>query len=348
MSIINIRSKPENNPIFGGQPGGVFLRTDNVQYPVFRNLYEAAFGKFWTVKMIDFTKDSLGFAALPTNAQRIFKLNNGYQALMDSGVVNIYNLLLTHVTNPELAIIYGYIAQNESIHAMSYSEGLLEMFGAQATNVIDVVYSDPVVRTRLQSEVDYAEALLANTTNMSIFKVVTAAYLLEHIKFPFSFFVTFSINKAYNNAINGFSMLLKKIAEDELDIHVPTNAAVLKIMLREQLVDPELGRQFIIDEASRVLTSELEWNKYLQLDGSLPGLTPSICEEFIKYQHNKALRDVGIDVATIKPNDTVKWFNDYRDIANQAVAQQEQKSNSYQKGVLRNDLHKFTTGGFNA
>lgn len=345
--ILNIDAKPASNPIFGGSIGGVFLRTDNVQYPIFRNLYEAAFGKFWTVKMIDFSKDSIGFSTISPVAQRMFKLNNGYQALMDSGVVNVYNLLLTHVTNPELAILYSYISQNESIHAMSYSEGLLEMFGAQATEVIDIVYLDPIVRTRLTSEVNYSEELCNNVTSEAIFKLVVATYLLEHIKFPFSFFVTFSINKAYKGAINGFSMLLKKIAEDELDIHVPTNANVIKIMIREGLVDRDWATDFITNEAQQVLTSELAWNQYLQQEGSIPGYTLSIGEEFIIYQHNKALRDLGFDIAAIKPNDTVKWFNEYRNIANQVVAQQEQKSNSYQKGVLRNDLHKFSTGGFN-
>ena len=62
------------------------------------------------------------------------------------------------------------------------------------------------------------------------------------------------------------------------------------------------------------------------------------CEE---YQVNKAQRGVGIDIAPIKPNDTITWFNHYRDIGNQVVAQQEIKSNQYQKGVIKNDLARF-------
>ena len=141
-NILNIATKPISNPIFGGQEGGVFLRTDKVEYPIYKNLYEAAFGKFWTVKMIDFSADAQGFTTLPEVAQRMFKLNNGYQSLMDSGVVNIYNQLAMCTTNPELAMIYQYIAQNESIHATSYSEGLIEMFGDKAEEVIDTEKSD--------------------------------------------------------------------------------------------------------------------------------------------------------------------------------------------------------------
>ena len=293
--------------------------------------------------MIDFSGDALGFKTLPDVAQRMFKLNNGYQSLMDSGVVNIYNDLTMCCTNPELAMIYQYIAQNESIHALSYSTGLVEMFGDKATEVIDIVYTDPVIKTRLTSEIDYAEKLDRNDME-SIFKVVVAAYLLEHIKFPFSFFVTFRINNAYSNAINGFSMLLKKIAEDEMDVHYPTNGNVIKVMMAENMVDPIWAEQFIRDEVTRITSEEFVWNKYLLEDGSIPGYNQAIGEAFIEYQANKALRDCGIDVTPIKPNDTITWFNHYRDINNQVVAQQEMKSNQYQKGVLKNDLDRFTNG----
>lgn len=290
--------------------------------------------------MIDFSGDALGFTTMPEIPQRMFKLNNGYQAVMDSGVVNIYNDLAMCTTNPELAMIYQYIAQNETIHAMSYSTGLIEMFGDKATEVIDIVYTDPIIKTRLTSEVDYAEQLDCNDMQ-SIFKVVTAAYLLEHIKFPFSFFVTFRINNAYNNAINGFAMLLKKIAEDEMEIHYPTNANVIKDMIRTGLVDKEWALDFVTQEAHKIQSQEFKWNKYLLQDGSIPGYNEAIGEAFIAYQTNKALRDVGVDVEAIKPNDTITWFNHYRDINNQVVAQQEMKSNQYQKGVLKNDLDRF-------
>ena len=45
-NILNISEKPTSNPLFGGLSGGVFLRTDKVQYPVFKHLYEAGYAKF--------------------------------------------------------------------------------------------------------------------------------------------------------------------------------------------------------------------------------------------------------------------------------------------------------------
>jgi ribonucleotide reductase beta subunit family protein with ferritin-like domain len=290
--------------------------------------------------MIDFSGDAKGFVTMPSNAQRMFKLNNGYQSLADSEVTNIYNKLVMVVTNPELAILYQYIAQNESIHAISYSEGVIEMFGDKAKEVIDIVESDPIVKARLDAEVDYANRITRDDMK-SIFMAILATYVLEHVKFPFSFFVTFRINNAYSNAVNGFAMLLKKIAEDEMEVHYPSNANVIKIMISSGLVDKTWAEAMINSEIDKAITSEYGWNKYLQSEGPIPGYNEAIGEAFIDYQANKARRTVGIKIDPIKPNDTVTWFNHYRDIKNQVVAQQEMKSNQYQKGVLKNDLSRF-------
>jgi ribonucleotide reductase beta subunit family protein with ferritin-like domain len=113
-------------------------------------------------------------------------------------------------------------------------------------------------------------------------------------------------------------------------------------MLAEGLVDKEWGEKFIRDEVASIVEKEYEWNDYLLLEGSIPGYITQIGQEFITYQAEKALVDCGLKVSNrVKPNDTIIWFNHYRNIDNQVVAQQEQKSNQYQKGVIKNDLGKF-------
>jgi ribonucleotide reductase beta subunit family protein with ferritin-like domain len=114
-------------------------------------------------------------------------------------------------------------------------------------------------------------------------------------------------------------------------------------MMKEGLVNREWAEHFIREEVTRITSEEFTWNEYLLEEGSIPGYNKAIGEAFIEYQANKALRDCGIDVVAIKPNDTITWFNHYRDISNQVVAQQEMKGNSYQKGVLKNDLARFTS-----
>lgn len=256
---------------------------------------------------------------------------------MDSGVVGIYNHLALLTNSNDVALSYQQIAFMETIHATSYSSGLVEMFGADASDIIDIVYTDPVVRTRLSSEIDYTDDVIANPSIENIFKAVVATYLLEYIKFPFSFFVTLTLNKAYGNAINGFSQLISRIAEDELSIHVPTNKYIINHMLEYYNLD----KQIIIDMADEILEQELNWNKYLLQDGTIPGYNEQIGEYFIRYYHNKALANVGCADRELKPNDTIDWFNHVRNPNNKQVSQQEAASTQYQKGVIKDDLGKF-------
>lgn len=315
--------------------GGTFLRTDNVEHRVLKDLWEKSNALFWTVNMIDFTKDSLQH--MNSIGDRMFKLNNGYQSLMDSGVTGLYNNLALLTTNTETALSYQQIAFMESIHATSYSDGLVQMFGHKATEVIDTVYTDKVVRTRLESEIDYSDQMIINPTEHNIALAITSVYALEAIKFPFSFFVTLTLNKAFNNCINGFAQLISRIALDELDVHVPTNKYVLKQLIKQGVIT--------LDEIASVLYSvleqELKWNEYLQKDGPVIGYNKQIGEEFIRYKHNKALRDLGMDLPKIKPNDTIQWFNHVRMPDNKQVSQQEMKSSQYQKGVMKDDLYRL-------
>ncbi len=332
MKHIITLNKQSGSSLFGESDGGVFLRTDNIQHRVLKDLWDKSNALFWTVNMVDFSKDSI--ENIPEIGKRMFKLNNGYQSLMDSGVVGIYNHLALRTTSNEVALSYQQIAFMETIHATSYSDGLLQMFGEKATDIIDVVYTDNVVQNRLTSEIDYSDKLILEPNSHNIALSIAATYLLESIKFPFSFFVTFSINKAYDNCINGFSQLISRIATDELEIHVPTNSYVLKKLLKEKAITKEE----ISYMADTILNQELGWNLYLQKDGPIPGYNQKIGEEFIRYMHNKTLRDLGIKIDIIKPNNTVQWFNHVRNPDNKQVSQQEQKSTQYQKGVMKDDL----------
>ena len=224
MQVLTLDTPPESTwKLFYGDTGN-FLRIDQVDYPVFKRLYEIGYGSFWTWKKFDFTRDRQGWEQIDEVGRRMFLLNNGYQAAMDSGVVGIYSFISTITTNTELALLYSYINQNESIHAASYSYGLTQMFGIDAKPMIDVVYTDPVIKQRLENEIDYSSAFVQSniieqrtddTAKLDLVRTIVAAYMLEHIKFPFSFLVTWSVNKAYNKALETFSLLLTEIAHDK-------------------------------------------------------------------------------------------------------------------------------------
>jgi ribonucleoside-diphosphate reductase beta chain len=269
---------------------------------------------------------------------------------MDSGVVNIYNYLALIATNSELKLGYQYIAQNESIHAASYSYGLSQMFGSQAPEKINIVYEDEFIQGRMDDEIDYSDELFDIVIKQGrddieaksiIFKAIFATYALEHIKFPFSFYSTWNLNRVHNNAVQGFSMLLKLIAQDELDFHVPMNKNVLKILKKEitqgfkEVWDEEFAYTYI----KKVAEAEKKWSNYLLIEGELPGFNKRINNNFIEYFANKTLTDLGLNkIYKANKTDAIDWYNDYRKINNQNAALQEISNVSYNKGVVKDDI----------
>jgi ribonucleoside-diphosphate reductase beta chain len=348
--IINTENIPQQTyKLFFGDTEGM-LRIDKTDYPVLMNTFKKGFSDAWAWTVVDFQRDILGWNKLDEVAQRIFLLNNSYQTVMDSGVVGIYNYLAMLTTNTELKLGYQYIAQNESVHAASYSYGLSQMFGNEAEEKVNIVYEDEFIKQRMDDEVDFSDELFQaciiekrddNEAKSLIFKAIVATYVLEHIKFPFSFFSTWSLNRLYDNGVNGFSNLLKLIAQDELDFHVPMNKNVLKILSKEkrQGFQEVFDTEFIYEYVRKVTSAEKKWSNYLLKNGELAGYNKNINNTFIEYFADKTLTDIGLEpIFNTKKNDTIDWFNEYRKIKNQNTSLQETSNTSYNKGVIQNDI----------
>lgn len=354
MPIIDVTSPPTGQEkIFLGDFGNL-IRVDSVSHVIAKNLKELSEGNVWFPKEINFNKDILGWEQLPPVARRMFQLNIAYQTVADSGVTNGYLTVLPKVLSSSIwLLVYIRIGAEEAIHAESYSYALSAMFGDKASEIIDIVYSDPIISTRLANEVDAFTALDAAITNgvtgddmkKTILSTLANAYLLEHTKFPSSFLVTWSINEAYNSGIQGISRMLKLIANDELAFHVPTNSNVLNILRRHE--DQGFKHLFTsgwFDEmfttlSRTVYTSEREWHAHLLAEGPIKGYNDEIADHFLQYQLTQAATKLKVpSMYNVEPNDTTRWFDTYRDINKQNVAGQEGENASYQKGILVNDL----------
>jgi ribonucleoside-diphosphate reductase beta chain len=348
--IICLNEVPKETwKLFYGDTGRM-IRVDQTDHPVIMNTFKKGFSDVWAWTVVDFKSDILGWEKIESIGQRIFLLNNGYQTVMDSGVVGIYNYLALIATNTELKLAYQYVAQNESIHAASYSYGLSQMFGSQAEEKINIVYEDEYIQQRMNDEIDFSDDLFNvvikeqrsdEEARSIIFRAIFATYALEHIKFPFSFYSTWNLNRVYGNAIQGFSMLLKLIAQDELNTHVSLNKNVLKILKREkkQGFSKVWDEDFAYNYVKRVAEAEKKWSDYLLEEGEIPGFNKNINNNFIEYFADKTLTDLGLDpIYSSEKSDAIHWFNEYRKINNQNSALQEISNVSYNKGVVRNDI----------
>lgn len=357
--ILDLTTIPKNNDIIFLGDFGRYIRVDHISHDVANRLKAQSEGNTWFTKELDFENDKTKFETIPEIAQNIFNKNISYQNAMDSGVTNGFGTVLAPIVTTSIwALLYQRIAGEEAIHAESYSYALNQVFGSNAGKILDLVYTDEKIKTRLQSEIDEFKEVRELVINQNrsdievrkaILTMLIRIYFLEGVKFPGSFFISWNINKVYENAIQGISRLLKLIAHDELTIHVPTGMNVMNILRRED----KQGFKELFDsgwfdaEAKRIaeetVNSEIEWNKYLLSDGDIPGYNINIITNFLKYFANLRLKNIKVQeiysMEEAKHNDTIDWFENYRDLNKQNTMLQEASNTSYIKGGLKNDLN---------
>jgi len=232
------------------------------------------------------------------------------------------------------------------------------MFKHEAEQKLNIVYTDPYIKKRLAQEVDDSEEFVQYVVNHGhrdirakelLLKVIVDAIIIESLKFPFSFFTTFSINNSYDNAINGFSMLLKMIARDELEGHVLGNSYVLKQLKKDPKQDFQEAYGNLLPYFTKLMDDaeqqEKDWADYLLQDGAFANFNREICHSFIEYRADLTRDHIGIPSSTKsrdkirhRHEDFVTWFNKYRNIGDQETSLQEMSNNQYEKGTMENDL----------
>jgi len=273
-----------------------------------------------------------------------------------------YNGNIVGVEVPSTFIVVRFSGKYIAItgNSLSYSNGLFQVFGEKVAEMLDYVYEDKILQRRTEKEIETANKFIDlvikqnredDEAKLALIELLLRTYFLEGVKFPFSFFVTWTINKACGNCIQGFSQALKLIAWDEMTVHTTTGQNLIKILLSDKNQGFYHLRDKIIDMlykmAKETVELEFEWNEYLLKDGNIPGYTKLIGEHFIKYWTDFRLKVIGLNpIFNEEKSDIIDWFNDYRNLNKTQVALQEADNTNYQKGTLKNDLNKFDTFKF--
>jgi len=348
---ICLDSKPTNyNKLFFGDSGN-YIRIDTIPYDVFKKLSENSESNVWFTNEIDYSRDKKGHADLSEIEKRMFHLNILYQNILDSLVPNIFSALSEIASDTYLSYLYSRINTEENIHAMTYSTGLMQVFGSEATKMLDEVYVDEVLQNRANNDIKTSIDLIDNINRgmvddqlkKSLIVSLIRTYFLEGVRFPASFFVTWTINKNNNNAIQGFSQALKLILWDELTVHTSAGQNILKILFRDEDQGFMHLKPFFEEQvqkiAKEVYHSELEWAEYLLKDGEITGYNKNIADHFIKYMIDFRLEAIGQEsIFREDKSDIIDWFNNYRNLNKTQNALQESDNTNYQKGGLQNDL----------
>jgi len=354
--MINIKSKPtQNKELFFGETDGV-SRLDLTYDSSFKKLAEVDESNMWFLNIVSCSQDR--WHEFPPEALSKFQKNLAYQTVLDSLVPDVFSYLSEISNDYYLGYLYKRIATMEEIHAGSYSAGVDQAFGAQATEFLDIIYTDPKIAERVEVELDIAGRFIAavkagwedtEENHKLLLETLIGVFLLEGIKFPFSFYTSWSLNKAYNNCAQGFSQLLIKLSVDEMTVHTTTGSTIMKKLSRspkfKYLFDSGWFEETFRALLAETMRREIEWTKYLLEDGETPGFNFEIAEHFLQYWADFRLKEVKLEpVYNVQKNDIEIWFDEYRNPNGKQSALQEIDNVSYQLGQMQDDLWKFDKG----
>lgn len=368
VKVFNVAKMDYNVPeiILGADPG--LLDSIHTHHPKAWSLYKTLKKLDWDELEFPFGQCAVEFSD-PKRASLTDKMIKtlAWQWEADSVASrSIVGVLANVVTDSRIWTGYVRINDNENVHALTYSEivrqglpdtdpqtivkQLMEVEEAQRR----MVAVANVFQTAHKMSHDYANGYIPNDQVLynAIFMYLVALFFLERIQFMGSFAITFAIGKSGNFQI--ISDAVRKIAQDEFEIHAEYGKEVLKAMLRTErgaLAYQQCFEQ-IVDLGVEILDTETGFVQWMFEDGTeLVGATPGKLISWNQFNCNFAFTFLGVRDAIMERHaETYKatfgvdlvmgstnplpWMQEYIDIAAVQGSAQEQDQPNYQVNLL--------------
>lgn len=266
---------------------------------------------------------------------------------------SILPLFAPFITNSELTALMTEWSAMEIIHALTYSEILRQCVPDTRRAINEVIKNEEVLgrSEKIISTFDelaeagakYNLGLRKATPALrrTIFKGLTALYILERVQFMSSFASIFGF--AETGKCIGIAKLVQLIMRDEL-AHAKFSSKIIGVLRKNsvwekdyQKVKPELER--LLDE---VMQREFHWNKYLFTEGRrLLGLNEVLLNDWVQYCAWELAQDLELEYKYDRIEEIpIRWMDNWLDFDKTQNANQEADNTSYRMNSVRQDVQE--------
>ena len=356
----------QTQSMFLGQDLGLF-DTIHRRFPQIWDTYKEQRNLDWTESEFGFDKAQIAFETVaPAITDRLLA-TLAWQWEGDSSAARaIPSVMNNFISCAELQAAWGRIADNENLHAATYSE-IVRLGIPNPEVVFKHVLENMEAMKRLGAvgramhnsytrSHQYALGLVPNdqeTYNQALMFVV-ALLLLERVQFVASFAVTFAIgNIPEAQAFMPIITAVQRICQDELEIHVTLDKQVLANEFQT-----ERGKRFLAECWEEILVlirevvdSELEWARWLLVEDSRPlagsdgnnQLTFEDLRDWIYLAAQDVYAQFGYNSEYPIPEKVhvLSWIKEFLDISKTQYSPQEQQAPAYKTNLkLRDDAGK--------
>ena len=341
------------NPMFFGKDLGVY-REDQLKYPVLLELAEIQRGLTWQPQDTNLTQDKVDYEIKLDFIQRfIYDENLKYQTTLDTVQARAINLVLApHVSLPEVESFMLWWAAFEDLHSTSYQYMLKQVY-ANPTPIIDDIYENISINSRMDTMVTYYDKLL-NTTDekreKNLLMLLYSINALEAIRFYVSFVCTFAFDRA--NLMRGSSKIVGYIARDE-SVHYKAVTFIIN-----QLQNGNEGKKWraLCEETkqdavaifNQVLSEEMDWIDHLFKYGEPDFLSKELLQEKLKWYTAKTMKNLSLPIEFDYPKQNpMRWVEDtYLNFSSVQNANQDQNSIAYMSDITIDNLNEDKLAAF--
>lgn len=351
-ATFNFHQDYTNTSLFCGGPSGLF-DTVNKKYPEIWAIYKQ-------MKALDWDENETSFAPCMSDFEKCDKSTYdmmiktlAWQWEGDSAASRLAAIVAPFISSSELWAAWQRVSDNEVIHSATYSEIVRSSFKDPSVIVNEILAVDESLkrldvvagimhRTSVASH-QYALGMISDEEAYeAIFLFTVALLCLERIQFISSFAVTFAI--CDTGIFEPIGTMVQKIAQDELEVHVELDKAILRNELKTDrgIKCFERNKEVITQIIDEVVSSEMQWVDYLFSEGrSIVGLNADLLKQWACFNakdvyHFLKVNPVNDQIQLPKSN-PLPFMEDWLNISKKQPSPQEQDVTQYKVNLMVRD-----------
>lgn len=273
--------------IFGGTPSG-FVDFNRSRYRWDSNIYDLMNANTWFPSEVNTITEKKNFNLLTPNEQSIYKMTFAQLSFNDSAQEEYLSDFRQLANNRLVKSVISLQIMQEVNHSKSYAV-LLDACG-NSDEVFNLYkYDDALNRKNQQISEQFARHIDGSSVDKMLLSAM-ASVNLEGIYFLLGFGYIYLLG----DKVPGARDMIKFIARDELNTHLPLFTNIYKTIRKEnKILTSTIDTSYqMIEEAVNI---ELDYGKYLLNQFPIMGVTPELMEDTVCNYANDRLKKIGLD-----------------------------------------------------
>jgi len=342
----------KNTPLFLGPEPGLFDTIHN-PYPKIFDLFLEMKSLDWRHDEFDYSQCNIDFKTCPVVMSEAMIIALSWQWEADTiASRSIISAFAPFVTSSQLWEAWTRIADNENLHARTYSE-IVRMSFDNPDQVLKKILGIQEAHYRMKTVADVfsklkilgAKYTLGEVKNdqllyNAVYEGVVTMFMLERIQFMGSFGVTFTL--CDTGSFQPIGKAVSKIAQDEFEVHCELGREIIRIEHKTERgrIAREQCKDRIAQIFKEIVYSEFAFADYMLNKCGLviPGTNLELLKQWSLIGAKDVAKELKIKSEFKFPTQNPmphleKWIN----INKQQAAPQEQDLAAYKVGTIASD-----------